>query len=317
MDLMKNAAYTLALVLIAAVAIAQQGTGVRPAWAFPVPDKDQPSVTESNEARHIPGSTKAYTPEQIDDLANPPDWFPNEHGTLPQIVQRGTPPNALACGACHLMSGKGHPESADLAGLPAEYIVRQMTDFKSGDRKDPARMNGIAKAVSDEDVRQAAAWFATLKPGGWIKVVEADALPMSYVSSKGRMRLPHPAGGNEPLGNRIIELPDDPSRATSRDPKSGFTAYVPKGSIAKGAALASSGIGKTITCAICHGDGLKGLGEIPRLAGLHPIYIVRQLSNFRTGATAGNSAALMKKVVANLTEDDMIALAAYAASLTP
>jgi cytochrome c553 len=236
---------------------------------------------------------------------------------LPRIIQKGTPPNALACGACHLMSGKGHPESADIAGLPAEYIIRQMADFKSGDRKDPARMNAIAKAVSDEDVRQAAAWFATLKPGGWVKVLEADTMPKSYVSTKGRMRLPHPAGGNEPLGNRIIELPDDANRATSRDPKSGFTAYVPKGSIAKGAALASSGIGKTITCAICHGDGLKGLGDVPRLAGLHPIYIVRQLSSFQTGASAGNSAALMKKVVANLTEDDMIALAAYAASLAP
>ena len=96
MDLMKNAVYTFALVLIAAVAIAQQATGVRPAWAFPVADKDQPQVSEGSEARHIPGSAKAYTPEQIDDLANPPDWFPNEHGTLPQIVQRGTPPNALA-----------------------------------------------------------------------------------------------------------------------------------------------------------------------------------------------------------------------------
>jgi cytochrome c553 len=83
------------------------------------------------------------------------------------------------------------------------------------------------------------------------------------------------------------------------------------------AALASSGIGKTVTCAVCHGEGLKGLGDVPRIAGLHPIYIVRQLSSFQTGASAGSAAALMKRVVANLTEDDMIALAAYAASLNP
>ena len=63
---------------------------------------------------------------------------------------------ALACGSCHLMSGHGHQESADLAGLSADYIVRTMGDFKSGTRVDPARMNAIAKAMSDEDIRQAA-----------------------------------------------------------------------------------------------------------------------------------------------------------------
>src|SRR5690349_1053642 len=234
---------------------------------------------------------KAYTPAQIDDLVNPPDWFPEEHGALPQIVQRGRAPSALACGACHLMSGKGHPESADISGLPAEYLIRTMNDFKTGARIDPARMNGIAKALTDDEIRQASEWASHLKPGGWIKVVESDTVPKSYVSVKGRMRFPHPAGGTEPLGNRIVELPDYPDRATARDPKSGFTAYVPKGSIAKGSALANAAAGKTITCSTCHGEGLKGLGDIPRLAGLHPIYIVRQLSNFQSGGNTGTSAA--------------------------
>jgi len=310
-----NTKNLLLFALSSVLALAQQG--VRPAWAFPTPDKDQPKVTESSEPRHLPGSTKAYTPEQIDDLANPPDWYPEDHGPLPQVIAHGTPPNALACGSCHLQSGHGHPESADLAGLPAEYLARQMMYFKSGARKDPARMNAIAKVISDADARQAAEWFAAMKPGGWIKVVEADTLPKSYVSTKGRMRLPLPSGGTEALGNRIVELPDNPETATARDPRNGFTAYVPKGSIAKGAALASSGIGKTVTCAVCHGEGLKGLGDVPRIAGLHPIYIVRQLSNFQTGTSAGNAAALMKRVVANLTEDDMLNLAAYAASLKP
>ena len=61
--------------------------------------------------------------------------------------------------------------------------------------------------MSDEDIQQAAEYFAALKPGGWVKVVEADTVPKSYVSVKGRQRLPLPGGGTEPLGNRIIELP--------------------------------------------------------------------------------------------------------------
>ncbi|MDP8989851.1 MAG: cytochrome C [Acidobacteriota bacterium] len=312
-----NTKKLLLFVFVSVLAVAQQSAVVRPAWAFPTADKEQPPAAESSEPVHLPGSTKTYTPAQIDDLINPPDWYPEDHGPLPPVIGRGTAPNAPACGSCHLQSGQGHPESADLAGLPAEYLARQMLYFKSGTRKDPARMTAIGKAVSDADARQAAEWFAALKPGAWIKVVEADTLPRSYVRAAGRIRLPHPAGGTEPLGNRIVELPINPDTVTARDPHTGFTAYVPKGSIAKGAALASSGIGKTVTCAICHGEGLKGLGDVPRLAGLHPIYIVRQLYNFQSGASAGSQAALMKRVVANLTEDDMIALAAYAASLNP
>lgn len=285
----------------------------RPAWAFLAPDKQQPPASEESGSIKVPGSNKEYTAAQIDDLSNPPVWFPDEHGSAPSIVQHGKGA-VLACGSCHLMSGHGHQESADLAGLSADYIVRTMADFKNGTRIDPARMNAIAKGMSDEDVQQAAAYFAALKPGGWVKVVEAESVPKSYVSVKGRQRLPLPGGGMEPLGNRIVELPDDVARATSRDPHSGFVAYVPKGSIAKGAALVKTGANKTISCAICHGDSLEGLGDVPRIAGLHPAYVARQLYAFQTGTNHSVSSALMKKVVANLTADDILAIAAYTAS---
>ena len=156
-----------------------------------------------------------------------------------------------------------------------------------------------------------------MKPAVWYRVVETQTVPKSWVNG-GRMRLPLPGGGTEPLGNRIITMPQDPARVESRDPHSGFIAYVPPGSIKRGEALATTGgSGKTLSCAICHGEGLKGLGDVPRLAGIHPIYIVRQLFNFQVGANTSTASALMKKVVANLSEDDMIALAAYAASLEP
>ena len=90
------------------------------------------------------------------------------------------------------------------------------------------------------------------------------------------------------------------------------------GSIAKGAALAKTGGGgKTIQCAICHGDALTGLGEVPRIAGLQPVYIARQLITMQNGTSAGENAALMKKVVAKLSEDEIIALSAYLGSLPP
>ena len=299
-----------------ATAFVLNAQAARPDWAFLTPDKQQPqAASEETGPIHIPGSSQEYTAARIDDLSNPPDWFPDEHSPAPSIVQHGKGA-AMACGACHLMSGHGHQESADLAGLNAEYITRTMNDFKNGTRIDPARMNAIAKAMPDEDIKQAAEWFAALKPGGWIKVVETDMVPKSYVSVKGRQRLPLPGGGMEPLGNRIIELPQDVARATSRDPHSGFIAYVPKGSLFKGEALVKNGAGgKTIQCAICHGDSLEGLGDVPRIAGLHPAYVARQLYAFQTGTNHSVSSALMKKVVANLGADDMLAIAAYTASL--
>jgi cytochrome c553 len=292
-------------------------------WAYPVPDPAPPGGGADNAPKKLDGSTRSYTQAQIDDQFNPPDWFPGQHGALPNVVQKGI--QAQACGSCHLMSGMGHPESATLAGLSAAYMIRQMEDFKNGTRKDPkvheasaraARMNNIAAGLPDEEMHKAIEWFAALKPIPWYKVEEAQTVPKSWVNG-GRMRLPLSTGGTEPLGNRIITMPQDVARVELRDPRSGFIAYVPPGSIKKGESLAGGGNGKTVQCSICHGEGLKGLGDVPRLAGVHPIYIVRQLYNFQTGANTSSAAALMKKVVEKLTEDDMVALAAYAGSLAP
>jgi len=75
-------------------------------------------------------------------------------------------------------------------------------------------------------------------------------VPKSYIG-QGNKRLVHPDGGTEPLGNRIIEVPEDEEVVVYRDPMSGFVAYVPKGSIARGKDLASTGNGKTVPCSIC------------------------------------------------------------------
>jgi cytochrome c553 len=302
---------------ISAVSIgvySQQRAGADLSWAFPVKNGDLPP--EEAGPKSVPGSTKTYTQAQIEDLSNPPDWFPEEHPPAPQIVQRGHG-DALACGACHLMSGVGHPESADMTGFTTEYVRRQMVDFKSGARKEPNRMNTIASALSDDEIRQASEWFAKLKPYAWTKVVEATMVPKTFVG-QGRMRFAQPGGGMEALGNRIITLPQDQSRVTKRDPHSGFIAYVPQGSIKKGEAFVKTGgSGKSVACAICHGDSLQGLGNVPRIAGLHPIYIVRQLHQFKDGTRNGGDAPLMKKPVSQMTDDDMIAIAAYVGSLNP
>jgi cytochrome c553 len=288
----------------------------RPDWAFPVTDKVQPPLPADEAPHSAPGSAKSYTRKQIDDLFNPPDWYPDLHPPMPQIVAHGEATAVRACASCHLPTGTGHDESAYIAALPAGYFARQMVDYKSGARKGSGSMTTIAKAISEDDVRVAADYFASLKPRPWIRVVEADTVPKTYVGP-GNKRLRLPGGATEPIGNRIIEIPEDEEAVLNRDPRSGFIALVPKGSIAKGQALVTTGADKTVPCGICHGPTLKGLGDVPPIAGRQANYVVRQLFSIQDGTRGGISSALMQQVVERLTVDDMLAIAAYTASLKP
>ena len=219
-----------------------------------------------------------------------------------------------------MLHGMGHPESSIMAGLPVNYVIRQMQDYKSGDRTSLYRRHNSmllsATHATDEEVRAAAEYYVGIEPVKWVTVIEAETVPETYVGP-GNMRHPEPDGGTEPIGQRIIEIPEDSHLAERRDPHSPFIAYVPPGSIGAGLELATTGAGRTIQCYICHGDDLKGLGNVPGIAGMSPIYMARQLWDIKYGARTGTSAALMLAVVANLTYDDVIALSAYVASLDP
>ena len=290
-------------------------------WAYQVLDESllpQRDLDIDLQApRSVPGSSLQRSQEQIDDHWNPPDWFPDDHyAPVPEVVLHGAGPDVRACGACHGFTGAGHPESSHLAGLTAAYIEAQMADFKSGARKDRNWMNLFD--VSEEQTRIAAEWFAGLEVIDWIdEVIEADIVPRTYIGD-GRMRHLHPDGGTEPIDNRIIEVPQDRELATARHPYSGFTVYAPVGSLARGEDLVTTGAGgRTIQCFICHGVDLKGLGDVPRLAGVSPLYTVRQLNDFKNGDRAGSLAPLMTATVMNLTDEDMVAIAAYLGSLDP
>jgi cytochrome c553 len=294
-----------------------KGRAVDLLWAFPVADKVQPPAEDLTVPKKVPDSDKTYTQKQIDDGFNPPDWFPSDHNAEPQIVAHGSMPIVRACSLCHLASGQGHPESANIAGLNVAYMRRQMDAFKSQQRINGGAMVAIAQNISDDDERQALEWMSALNRNGLVKVKETATVPKTWVNG-GRMRLPAPGGVTEPLGKRIIELPQNVELSLSRDPHSGTIAYVPAGSLAKGKALVTTGgAGKTTKCMTCHGEGLAGLAEVPRIAGDSPLYITRQLFDFQTGVTPGTWPELMKGVVAHLTDDDIISIAAYVASLPP
>jgi len=289
-----------------------------PQWAYPVAPPAGPPP-DNTVQKTLPGSTKSYTAAQINDRFGPPDWYPEDHPAMPEVVAQGKKPNALACDLCHLTNGAGHPESAGVSGLPVAYILRQMEEFKSGARKGMRApiMAQIAKALTDEETKAAAEYFASIKFPQFYKVIETDMAPKSYVGA-GAMRFAAKEGGTEPISNRIIEIPADEERTEARDPRANHIAYVPTGSLQKGEMIVTTGAGgKTITCAICHGAELKGLGEVPAIVGRSPEYIYRQLNDIKIGARTGAWVPLMKAVVANLTDEDMVAISAYLVSKAP
>ena len=162
----------------------------------------------------LPGSNAAFSWKQARDLFFAPDWHPGDHPAMPEIVANGRKSDVRACGSCHRVEGTGGPENANLAGLPVSYFVQQLADFKSGARKmsGPERpsiqlMMASAKGMTDAEVLAAAEYFAALKPKRIIKVVESETIPKTGPSRLFYVKSPE--GGTEPLGQRIVEMPDD------------------------------------------------------------------------------------------------------------
>ncbi|HYM26165.1 MAG TPA: c-type cytochrome [Vicinamibacterales bacterium] len=295
-----------------------------PDWAYAIPAPPPAgaapaaAATPATSPKQLPGSTLTFTRQQISDGFGPADWFPSDHPTMPDIVAHGKRPDVRACSLCHYPNGKGRQENAGVAGLPISYFVQTMNDFKNGLRKssesrktNTSLMIAYAKAMTPEEIRQAAEYFGAMPWTPWVKVVETADVPKMV--SRGGIWMPVEGPGSnvkEPIGSRIVETPRNPERTeVLRDPHSGFTAYAPIGSIKKGEALARTG-----ECSVCHGADLRGLGPVPGIAGRSPSYLARQLYDIQSGARHGEWAELMKKVVAPLTSDDLVDLVAYVAS---
>lgn len=296
------------------------------AWAFPLNPPPNPHAPppDMHKPQHVPGSARSYTLAQYDDMFGAPDWWPQDHPPMPDIVAHGRKP-AWACAYCHLPNGQGRPENAGLAGLPAAYIIEQIKAFRSGERvsgrpvdERPQTVHYMpieARHVSDADLQLAAAYFSKLKFKPWTRVIEVATVPKTHVAH--HILVPTANVGSEPIGERIIEISTDIERTELGDARFGFVAYVPPGSTARGERLANKGEGMTQPCTACHGVNLHGIGTIPPLAGRSPTYIVRQLILFQIGRRSNAAVQPMRQEASQLTLRDMIAVAAYAASLKP
>ena len=222
----------------------------------------------------LPGSSGAFTLAQIRDAFGPADWYPGDHPSMPDVVAHGKRPDVRACSLCHYPNGKGRPENAGVSGLPVSYFMQTMADFRNGARKSADARKGntnvmitIAKGMTDEEIAGRRRVLRVDEVDAVDQGRRSDTVPKTRIA--GGMFLRVDGTETEPIGNRIIETPENvEATEVLRDPRSGFIAYVPPGSVKKGEALVmTGGGGKTTQCGVCHGADLKGLGPVPGIAG--------------------------------------------------
>jgi len=187
---------------------------------------------------------------------------------------------AAVCGACHGATGVNpNPLYPDLAGQNAQYVVKQLVDFKSGARTD-MMMAPMAANLSDQDMADLAAFFAVQKRASeQVAASDDSAAPVAVA-----------AAGN-------VEI------VTSTPAKAIFAGDV------------KAGQEKSVMCASCHGaDGNSLVAMYPKLAGQSASYTAKQLADFKSGERTD---PIMIGMVAALSEQDMNDLAAYFAVQTP
>src|SRR5258705_1365608 len=230
----------------------------------------------------VPNTTVTYTVTQPRDFFPPPDGPREDPPAMPPVVGRGSRPQGWACGYCHLPTGWGTPEKATFSTRPEPYFTQTVADFKNGTRRstvpDILPHSGMVAAImptTDAEVREAYQYFAKNKLSQQrYKVTEATMVPKTKVQGSWVLAPIVGAGeGMEPIGQRIIEVPDDPILTTLRDWRIGFTTYVPPGSIKKGETLVTTGGNtRTVPYTTFHGNELRRIGPLPPNAGPWSIY---------------------------------------------
>ena len=189
-------------------------------------------------------------------------WAAEQSDKAPDLAN-GQKIATQTCAACHGVDGNSvAPANPHIAGQHADYLAKQLRDFKANKDRKNAVMFGMVSPLSPADLRDVAAHYAAQKPKpGAAQSKELVALGQKLYR-----------GGNSATG-------------------------VP-------------------ACSSCHGPNGSGIpSQYPRLAGQYAEYTAAQIKAFRSNERANDSNQIMRLIASRMTDQEVAAVAQYAAGL--
>lgn len=180
---------------------------------------------------------------------------------------------AASCVSCHGDNGNSLvPTFPKIAQQHSSYLTRQLQAFKDGTRKDPV-MSAVAMGLTKEDMIDIAAYFAEQK-------ISANELPA------------------------LDEEEDEAPGARKTDIET---------MIAQGSDLYRNGdlTREVSACIACHGpfgDGNKP-AAYPMLKSQHAEYLIKALTDFKSGARSNNPENMMHMIARKMTDEEIKAVA--------
>ncbi len=211
--------------------------------------------------------------------------------TLEQLVK-------ARCADCHGQDGNSPKGTIpSLAGQHADYLYKQLRNFKAADGKPAGPENPLYPTPSD--------LVYVVSPDGFLP---ERMNPVWFLAMNGMV-----AGLTDGDMKRLAvyfyeqDLRHQDGNMTDAARHAARLLY-----------LRGDGRRSLAACAGCHGPDGAGLpAQFPRLAGQHADYTRTQLRNFRRGDRTNDPNRMMRDVAAALTDDEIDRLAEYLASLAP
>ena len=190
---------------------------------------------------------------------------------------------AGSCAGCHGEDGNSlMPTFPKLAQQHTSYLVKQLHAFKDGSRNDPV-MAPMAMALSDADIADLGAYFSS-------QTISANPEPS----------LPPPEDPDEPVDENM-------AKATMQ------------ALLATGSNLYRNGNKETevSACIACHGPAGEGNkpAAFPALHSQHPDYLIKTLTDFKSGARNKNPDNMMNMIAKKMSDEEIKAVSYYISTM--
>ncbi len=190
---------------------------------------------------------------------------------------------AASCAGCHGENGNSAmPAFPKLAGQHQDYLYKQLLAFKKGERNSPM-MGPLATGLDEKSMEEIAAYYSAQKIS------------------------PNPAP--------VLPAADDETAAKTDEQKKAELDEL----IKQGSDLYRNGnlVREVSACVACHGPYAEGNkpAAYPALHSQHADYLIKALTDFKTGARSNNRENMMHMVASKMSNEDIKAVAYYISTM--